>query len=887
KSVGRCPPADVLLERLRDYSFLGCLHFMADILLQIKPIIDIAGHNDMPTRVLGALSEPADHTLDQRLRAYIGTIRDAIESVTIMYGEEEGDEHHDVVLGAAAAEGEEEFLGFHLNEFMHLTDKEDLVCRFRSFTVVNYSRDDSQSRLIELIRTVSSAILHDLHQRFNANDIAAIQALADMWDPTQFPRDPQETAVFANRQALELTSRMSGAPKAEPRDAGAVLQEWGAFKAEVHHRAEAKLGPLADVAAARYVPGKVQLAYRAKLFPNGALAPSGRRLRSVEDGQRANMSTQTSDQSLLEHLQRHTHAAQPPEAGTKFGHLAKLATAWNVLPLALSTDLHFFRRFYERQLARICREQAENKLQSINFDIGDTFSELLGRVSSPLHKKKRVTVYDLLQNSKVEVECNIGSLEKPVEVELSGVTVDYFVRSIDAVTMALDHRLRLLSLEFTESPIAVSKTPGDCPKWMQNAMRGYWKLACRPPKPLKTPAVAPVSHSVRHRTHTTSNASVAGGGNAPWSTCTTNQMSDHPELELSDKQCGLLTSASNVGIPVSAPASVPPMPEHGGGLQSVQTSVFKAGTAYTPMTMRADTAQQLSISAAVCATIQPAASDDLSTLPLLEALLSDPGNVSAPPPPQSQAAKRPLDAEPPATSFREPAGPEAMMAAVAAANKRMRHSADGSMAAAAPFLYDRFNFPGFADPSVFQQAAAAKEEEGGESFGTAIARLASDMGLDSASTQAFAASLSGQLMQPPPSTHMDNAGMLAGIPRTQPPAYQRYSQQQQFQPLHRPGSATSLQGLVPGGGDGMSYAAAQLVFASQAAAMNMHGMQALPPGPMGGMSRVQNAVSFDQIMHEQRLHMNRQQEHAQAPQPPLSNAFDYHMRGFLPDNTKQ
>ncbi|KAJ2483600.1 hypothetical protein EV174_002906, partial [Coemansia sp. RSA 2320] len=42
KSVGRCPPADALLERLRDYSFLGCLHFMADILSQVKPIIDIA-----------------------------------------------------------------------------------------------------------------------------------------------------------------------------------------------------------------------------------------------------------------------------------------------------------------------------------------------------------------------------------------------------------------------------------------------------------------------------------------------------------------------------------------------------------------------------------------------------------------------------------------------------------------------------------------------------------------------------------------------------------------------------------------------------------------------------------------------------------------------------
>ncbi|KAJ2465662.1 hypothetical protein EV174_006626, partial [Coemansia sp. RSA 2320] len=142
--------------------------------------------------------------------------------------------------------------------------------------------------------------------------------------------------------------------------------------------------------------------------------------------------------------------------------------------------------------------QAENKLQSINFDIGDTFSELLSRLSSPNSRsvKKKVTVYDLLQNSKVEVEQSARSLDKPVlEFELSGVTVDYFLRSIDAVTMALDHRLRLLSLEFTESPVALTRTPGGCPKWLQNAMRGYWKLACRPPKIARaSTAVASVSN---------------------------------------------------------------------------------------------------------------------------------------------------------------------------------------------------------------------------------------------------------------------------------------------------------------------------------------------------------------------------------------------------------
>ncbi|KAJ2625376.1 hypothetical protein GGF44_005192, partial [Coemansia sp. RSA 1694] len=453
-------------------------------------------------------------------------------------------------------------------------------------------------------------------------------------------------------------------------------------------------------------------------------------------------------------------------------------------------------------------------------------------------KKKRVTVYDLLQNSKVEVEQNIGGVERPVlgEFELSGVTVNYFLRSIDAVTMALDHRLRLLSLEFTESPVAVSKTPGDCPKWLQNAMRGYWKLACRPPKPSssKAPSITPsVSHGIRHRAHTASNNSMVGGGSImPWSTSTTSQISDHhletAEFMTSGKRSRPLLSYSSEARMAATVASAPPllppqvsfMPTSesidGGRLPSAQTSIYKAGTSHMSPSKPA-TGKQLSMSAAICTTVQPAASDDLSTLPLLEALLSDSANVLVPPFPLHNPAaasrsgiKRPLDAEPGTTGYVAGGPPggggggdaAVMMAAaasVSAGNKRVRHSADSAIIPPTdPYGYGGFNYQqGYADAGsgVYQQQqqlqAGAKE---GESFNNAIARLTSDMGLDSASTRAFAASLSNQLMPPPASpssAHMDNAhatSVFAASGMQQqhsqaPSATHRYSQlqQQQFQ----------------------------------------------------------------------------------------------------------
>lgn len=436
KSVGRCPPADALFDRLRDYSFLGCLHFMADILTHIQPVIEIAGKADMPTRAFAP--ESAD-SLDRRLRQYVGTIKDAIETVTLTYGDEQ--------TGSNMCEDDGgEYHGVHLNEFMNLANTQGGKCRFRTFQVINYKETSTQS-LIELIRTVSSAILRDLHKRFSSEDIEALQALSDLWDPAKFPKDhPGQVAEYGKQQVQLLAHRLSRQRQELALiDGEKTVSEWAQFKQQVREQG-----------------GDRQMAFRDTLYPDGALAPSGRRLRSMASDDSSSYSTGTT-------------------AWPQFGNLAKLSTAWNVLPLALSTDLHLFRRFYERQLLRICREQAENKLQSINFDIGDTFSELIQRLTPPQHGKgRKVTVYDLLQNSKVQTT-DMGGHDKPVtELGVAGVTVEYFVRSIDAVTLALDHRLRLLSLEFTETPMS-TKVEGKYPKWLHNAMRGYWKLACKRP----------------------------------------------------------------------------------------------------------------------------------------------------------------------------------------------------------------------------------------------------------------------------------------------------------------------------------------------------------------------------------------------------------------------
>ncbi|KAJ1719524.1 hypothetical protein LPJ53_005728 [Coemansia erecta] len=926
KSVGRCPPADVLLTQLRDYSFLGCVHFMADILFQIKPVIDIASRSDMPTRALGKIAEPTSHTLDQRLRAYIGTVRDAIESITLMYGDDSGstDEGGEVVSGEGA---DDEYHGFHLDEFMKLTDNSikssgGAECLFRTFAVANYHGATSQASLVELIRTVSSSILHDLHQRFCARDIATIQAMSDMWDPTQFPRTGAGARSFAEGAAEVLARHLSQNTAAHAEslqltgverslsnmpliDANAVADEWIEFKAEVHREAEDQLlrqhGRHAQ--SLQFSPGKIQLMYHDKLFPGGSLAPSRRRLRSVET---TNEGTDTAHLSA--------------SAWSRFGNLAKLVTAWNVMPLALSTDLHHYRRLYERQLSRICREQAENKLQSINFDMGDSFSELLGRLALPQQQSKgrKVTVYDLLQNSKVEVETGYADSEKPVPgIELSGVTIEYFLRSIDAVTMALDHRLRLLSLDLNEAPLSVSSTPGACPRWLQNAMRGYWKLACRPPRSLNTRN----AHGTRLRKHALSSATASigtvGTGSAQTtnsvvgsgvlgSASTTSQMSDHMDANLSS------AIASKQRSTASAPAAEFPNTSFSGIADNLQSlnmqslSTFAEGSLATPSSIL------------MSATAQPVGTNDISTLPLLEALLSGP-NTAVPPPPGSAPAsmamashinalraqqqqqqhqhqhqsmmsgaaaddmalsmstKRPYDARMPATASGamgpsqpamsiygdiKPDGSTSMMANQLAMppNKRMRPSdmqaADnGGVGSGYGFQQQhQHQHQQQYQPQYHQQrqqqqqqmvSSGAGSGQENELFGSAIVRLASDMGLDAVSTQALAASMSGQ-------------------------------QSNQFMPHQQM----------------QQRYAAQMAFASQAGVGIPHNLAASIAGPgtipisatHSQQAMYQNnphvgSTSLGQISdHDQQPAMNRQQQQQQA--------FDYRFQSYVPDQTK-
>ncbi|KAJ2395710.1 hypothetical protein GGI23_004200, partial [Coemansia sp. RSA 2559] len=648
KSVGRCPPADVLLKRLRDYTFLGCLHFMADILALVKPILDIARSSDMPLQAFGQLGDPANHTLDQRLRAYIGMVKDAIESVTLMYGDEEDEssgQNNNNNIGDGS--GEEDYAGFHLNEFMQLTNKADTVCQFRTFPILNYSQIESQSQLIELIRTVSSAILHDLHERFNPDDIAAIQALSDMWDPTQFPRRPDQASAFSTAQAHALAHRFSQRPQPNPNapitsgvknpgphnhslvNPAAVSKEWKAFKEEVCYEAAQKeqvVSPDADPLL--FPSGCIQRVYRSKLFPGGTLAPSRRRLRSVEDGMQHREGQEPKSNA--------TGNSTPPS--TRFGSLSKLASAWNVLPLATSLDVHLFRRLYERQLSRICREQAENKIQSINFEIGDTFSELIGRLSPNARSGKKITVYDILENSKVKIGQGVDSMDLPLpsEPELSGVTVEYFLRSIDAVTMALDHRVRLLSLGLTESPLAVSRTPGECPKWMQNAMRGYWKLACRPSRSSSIARTPSSHHPYRH---------ARTAHHALGSSVEATSIQSQASADVFDGQ----GFRYDLSTPITGNTLVVPgMPSaFADGMSAIDFNAL-TGSRTNVMSGSADsdsTQPSLMISSVASnpylyqqqvqrRLVGDAASGSVDSLPLLEALLSDPANVppdSAPP----------------------------------------------------------------------------------------------------------------------------------------------------------------------------------------------------------------------------------------------------------------
>ncbi|KAJ2269497.1 hypothetical protein EV176_004590, partial [Coemansia sp. RSA 451] len=728
-------------------------------------------------------------------------------------------------------------------------------------------------------------------------------------------------------------------------DSDAAANEWHAFKSQVHETLDRQISPSSARQSAqpesRYPAGKIQLAYRSMLYPEDSLAPSRRRLRSV-NGSRSLQS------GAHEHVEvggnattRSNHALKPGNGWSRFKNLSKLATAWNVLPLALSTDLYLFRRLYGRQLSRICREQAEHKLQSINFDMGDTFSELLNRLTPPHSKGKKVTVYDLLQNSKFEVQNEIDSFERPVGMELSGVTIDYFLRSIDAVTMALDHRLRLLSIGYTESPLAVARNPDECPMWMQNAMRGYWKLTCRPQKCLlsKTPAsVASASYNSRQRKQPASgsgsgiNTATSSGAPHPYDVCAQTTAVPHQRSTSTDpgskSAAAKNTSKAYTDVSMAIAGAPEPARLHLHSSATCGTSVSNQSSLF------------------LSPSIQPPApyDEDVSTLPLLEALLSD----SANPPPDSApaalvsypqdlsiheqpqrttmghaqptgmpmpqgTAKRNYDEHYATTAAMQSMYPMAPVASGSGQfsmppgmppNKRMRQS-EGAIP-----TYDTrgggFGYGGYAYPAnTFegQQQHHRNQQligsvQDGYALDPAIARLASDIGLDSVSTQALAASISNQSSRMMPGPELDGNSSSMSLSLSA-------SGVQQFQQHPAPGPTPFSDNLMMQNAANNQmfavaaamnsqqqhqYAATQMAFVSQASGQPLHlaNVPSLPTVPSMSAAHMGSRQSIDQIMTDsQRQPSVTSVSGTNIPRLVPSNAFGYQMHSYMPDNSKR
>ncbi|KAJ1949816.1 hypothetical protein FBU59_000978, partial [Linderina macrospora] len=273
RSASRCPLPDMLYEHLRDYNFLGCLHFMADILLQVKPILDLSereGQFSCPFAMQGDSGDNPKKTLDQLQRTCVDTIRDVVDSINQMYGDDRHDEEDEDNGGNSSMNvdrtphhtnpesGEEDYAGHHLNEFMQLTTRDDDSdeCTFRSFKLCNYSKEESPARLIELIRTAASAILQDLHTRFAADDLDVLQAISGLWNPARYPAKADDLAVFGNvhlaqfAEALrrrDSTTSISGLgvcgssgselgsqPSTQLVDMRVLVEEWRLFKAEAY-----------------------------------------------------------------------------------------------------------------------------------------------------------------------------------------------------------------------------------------------------------------------------------------------------------------------------------------------------------------------------------------------------------------------------------------------------------------------------------------------------------------------------------------------------------------------------------------------------------------------------------------------------------------------------
>ncbi|KAJ2113019.1 hypothetical protein GGF48_005254 [Coemansia sp. RSA 921] len=237
-------------------------------------------------------------------------------------------------------------------------------------------------------------------------------------------------------------------------------------------------------------------------------------------------------------------------------------------------------------------------------------------------------------------------------------------------------------------------------------------------------------------------------------------------------------------------------------------------------------------------------------------------------------------------------------------NKRMRQS-EGAIP-----TYDTrgggFGYGGYAYPAnTFegQQQHHRNQQligsvQDGYALDPAIARLASDIGLDSVSTQALAASISNQSSRMMPGPELDGNSSSMSLSLSA-------SGVQQFQQHPAPGPTPFSDNLMMQNAANNQmfavaaamnsqqqhqYAATPMAFVSQASGQPLHlaNVPSLPTVPSMSAAHMGSRQSIDQIMTDsQRQPSVTSVSGTNIPRLVPSNAFGYQMHSYMPDNSKR
>ncbi|KAJ2794402.1 hypothetical protein H4R20_006238 [Coemansia guatemalensis] len=507
--------------------------------------------------------------------------------------------------------------------------------------------------------------------------------------------------------------------------------------------------------------------------------------------------------------------------------------------------------------------------------------------------------------------------------------------------MALDHRLRLLSIGYTETPLAVSSSPGECPMWMQNAMRGYWKLACRPPRSSavsKSVLSAPSYFGPQHRSNAASVVATSLAG-APSSA----PDSSGPSTAVVYKH-GQLSDAG------SGPASAAALSSSGAQTQ-------RSGRKIKPLGIHpsSSAAYEIPASSQSSLILSPSlqthaafSNTNTSTLPLLEALLSTTTTMppdSAPAslstfvlPPSSgerqqqraaaedvplvgalattSGTKRPRDGQmADSSAVVQPLHGSGDMDSVSpgiSTTKRMRH-ADRPVAAYDANRSDqdsgfRYGYPEpvYALPQQQQQQqpvqlAPRQLANAGQStypLSHEIAQLATGMGLESINAQTLAANMSNPSVQMLPAASAGGNNPGIALPMDAAEIQRQIQQQQQNQQLYQHSASVAGNFVLPNNPSSQMFAAAVsnsqqqqyaagFAFAPQMGAQ--YGIPSLPAVPSLSTSHTGPGQPLDQMVVELQRPPHSTSVMTSAPgvgSGAPTNEFDYRMHGFVPDGAK-